>query len=177
MKSYGLNYNQAIQVQSTFNEEMLEFKKLDKNHLVTLKEEELLFYKASEKVSSKIVFFDPPVYKRINLIWLDEVLGNPIKIKKLKTFLNSKVMEDGVPVLVSFCLTKNDIENTYPGFSVKMITAELFSVYDNRGQKTPGFKIDLNQFFKPDQQIYFYSQKKELVPTNEVIGTYKALNY
>ncbi|MBC7537766.1 MAG: hypothetical protein H7281_03035 [Bacteriovorax sp.] len=176
MKSYGLSYNQSLQVQSTFNEEFTQFKKSDKKHLTTLKEEELLFYKVSEKVSSKIIFFDPPTYKRVNLIWLDEVLGDPKKENKLKNFLNSSSMDLGVPVLVSFCLTRDEVETQFPDFSPKMITAELFSVYDSKGIRTPGFKIDLGQFFKPDQKLYFYSQK-DVVPTDEVKGTYKLLNY
>ncbi|MDD4972885.1 MAG: hypothetical protein PHY93_00960 [Bacteriovorax sp.] len=176
MKSYGLTYNQALQVQSSFNEEFTQFRKSDKKHRTTLKEEELLFYKVSEKVSSKIIFFDPPTFKRVNLIWLDEVLNDPKKFKKLKTFLNSKAMEAGVPVLVSFCLTKEEVESQFPELTPKVITAELFSVYDSHGARTPGFKIDLDQFFKPDQKLYFYSQKN-LVPTDEVKGTYKLLNY
>ena len=176
MRSYGLNYNNAIQVQASFNDELLQFKRLDKNHLLNLKEEELLFYKVSEKVSSKIIFFDPPTFSRVNLIWLDEVLGDPKKEKKLANFINSSVMEAGVPILVSFCLTRDEIENNYPNLHLKMITAELFSVYESTGQKTPGFKIDLEQFFSKSQKLFFYSQKN-VVPTEEVHGTYKLLNY
>ena len=176
MKSYGLSYNKALQVQSSYNEEFNQFRKTEAKHQITLKEEELLFYKVSEKVTSKIVFFDPPTFKRVNLVWLDETLGDIKKIKKLKAFLNSKTMENGVPVLVSFCLTKEEIENQFPDLSLKMITAELFSVYDSKGVRTPGFKIDLDQFFSKDQQLNFYTQKN-LVPTDEVKGTYKLLNY
>lgn len=176
MKSYGLAYDKALQVQATFNEVFSQFIKSDKSHPITIKDEELLFYKASEKVSSKIVFFDPPTFARINLLSLDEVLEDPKKLKKLKDFLNSSVMETGVPVLVSFCLTRDEVERQYPDLAPKMITAELFSVYDSKGVKTPGFKIDLDQFFKPEQKLYFYSQKN-LVPIGEIKGTYKLLNY
>jgi hypothetical protein len=176
MKSYALTYEKALQVQAAYNEEFLEYKKQDIKRSITLKEEELLFYKVSEKVTSKIIFFDPPTFKRVNLIWLDEVVGDAKKEKKLKNLLNSAAMETGVPVLVSFCLTRNEVENKYPDFSHKMITAELFSIYNNLGEKTPGFKIDIDQFFKPEQKIYFYSQKK-VVPTDEIHGTYKLLNY
>lgn len=176
MKSYALTYNQSLQVQATFNEELLQFKKAKKDHLTTLKEEELLFYKVSEKVSSKIMFFDQPTYKQVHLVWLDEVLGDPKKEQRLKVFLNSSTMEAGVPVLLSFCLTKDEVEARFPDLNVKMMTAELFSVYDALGNKTPGFKIHLDQFFKSEQKLYFYSQKN-FVPTDEVKGTYKSLNY
>ena len=176
MKSYGLTYSMAIQVQGSFNEEFSHFKKLDRQQPTTLKEEELLFYKVSEKISSKLVFFDPPTFNRVNLIWLDEALGNPKKEKKLKNFLKSSTMDTGVPVLVSFCLTKDEVEDLYPDLNSKMITAELFSVYDSKGIKSPGFKFVLDQFFKPEQKLNFYSQEK-IVPTDEVKGTYKLLNY
>lgn len=176
MKSYALTYNQAIQVQASFNEEFLKFKKANKLQAPMLKEEELLFYKVSEKVSSKIIFFDPPTFKRVNLVWLDEILGDEKKEKKLKSFLNSAVMEEGVPVLVSFCMTRDEVENKFPDLNTKMITAELFSIYDSRGTASPGFKFDLSQFFKSDQRLFFYSQKN-LVPNDEFKGTFKILNY
>ena len=62
-------------------------------------------------------------------------------------------MDNGVPVLVSFCLTKDEMEKQIQGPVVKMITAELFSVFDDKGQKNPGLKIDLDQFFKSEQKI------------------------
>jgi len=176
MKSYGFTYNMALQVQATFNEESWSFKKADKKQITTLKEEELLFYKVTEKVTNKIIFFDPPTFGRINMIWLDEVLGNPNSEKKLKSLLSSSTMDTGVPVLVSFCLTRPEVEELYPDFNTKMITAELFSVYDNKGTKSPGFKIILDQFFKTNQKLYFYSQKKTDL-TDEVIGNYKLENY
>lgn len=174
MKSYKLNYNQSLQVQASFNEEFLKIGKNSKAPM--LKEEELLFYKVNEKVASKIIFFDPPVFDRIHLIFLDEVLGDPKKEKKLKDFLNSSVNDSGVPILVSLCLTRDEIEKKYPDFNTKMITAELFSVYDGEGNATPGFKFDLSKFFKADQKIYLYSQKNS-VPAVAFRGTFKILNY
>lgn len=176
MKSYGLTYNKALQTQATFNEEYSQFKESDKKRVTTLKEEELLFYKVSEKVSSKIIFFDPPTFKRINIVWLDEVVGDAKKEKKLKNFLNSKTMDEGAPVLISFCMTREEVEKRYPDFNAKMITAELFSVFDSTGNKTPGFKIELDQFFSPSQKLYFYSQKNS-VSTDDLKGISKILNY
>ena len=176
MKSYGLNYNKALQVQASFNEEYSQFKKNDEKHAPTLKDEELLFYKVSDKVSNKLIFFNPPSFKRIHLIWLDEILTDAKSEKKLKKFLNSNAMDAGAPVLVSFCLTRNEIEAKFPDINAKMISAEMFSIFDSSGKQTPGFKIDLDQFFTSDRKLYFYSQKN-LVPTDEIKGTFKILNY
>lgn len=175
MKSYALTYDQSLQVQASFNEEYLRFKKSDKLKIPTLKEEELLFYKVSEKVSSKIFFFDPPTFKRINLIWLDEVAGDEKKTRKLKAFLNSSTMDTGLPVLVSFCMTRDEVEAQFPDINTKMITSELFSAFDSNGNAYPGLILDLGKIFKPNQSLYFYSQKK-FVP-EELKGTLRILNY
>jgi hypothetical protein len=176
MKSYGLTYSKALQVQGLFNEEYSLFKQSEGNHKSTLKQEELLFYKVSEKVSNKILFFDPPIYKRINLVMLDEVVGDAEKESKLNNFLKSKIMDEGVPVLISFCLTRAEVEKRFPDLNSKMITAELFSVFDHSGVLTPRFQIELNQLFLPGQKLYFYSQKKVLID-NELKGLYKINNY
>ena len=176
MKSFGLNYNQALQLQSTFNEEFINFKIKNEKHLVTTKEEEQLFYKVSEKVNSKIYFFESPTYKKINLIMLDEILNDKKAEMKLKQFLNSKMMDTAAPVLVSFCMTRNEVEMHFPDLNAKMITSELMSVYDKNGIKTPGFTIDLDQFFSSEQKLYLYSQKK-IFSSDEIKGTFKLLNY
>ncbi|MGZ3787063.1 MAG: hypothetical protein ACXVLQ_00990 [Bacteriovorax sp.] len=176
MKSFGLGYDKALQVQASFNEEYAQLKQSDKKHQITLKEEELLFYRVNEKVGSKIIFFESPSYKRVNLVWLDEVMGDAKKEKKLKAFLNSKVMEEGVPVLISFCLTRQEAEKRYPDLNAKMITAELFSIFDKSGKRSPGFKIDLGEFFTVSQKLYFYSQKNTTI-SEAILGLYKSVNY
>ncbi|MFA6238344.1 MAG: hypothetical protein WC635_13505 [Bacteriovorax sp.] len=178
MKSYALSYEQSIQVQASFNEEYLRFKKSDKLKTLTVKEEELLFYKVSEKVSSKLYFFDPPQFQKINLVWLDEVLGDEKKIKRLKNLLKSPAMDVAQPVLVSFCMTRDEVEKVFPDLNTKMITAELFSIYTSQGAMTPGFVLELEQFFKPNQQLMFYSQKK-FAPDEfiELKRTLKLINY
>lgn len=176
MKSYNLSFDQAIQIQASFNEELTKLKQSSKTISLNLKDEEMLFYKVNEKVTSKIIFFDPPTYQRVNLIWLDEIVGDVKKEKKLEAFIASAANDAGVPVLVSFCMTRDEVEKKYPALNTKMITAELFSVYNKDGSVSPGFKFELEPFFKLSQKIYFYSQKS-LVPTDVIKGTLKILNY
>lgn len=176
MKSYNINYNNAIQIQATFNEEYWQLKQADKTRSPNLKDEELLFYKVSEKISNKLIYFEAPSFSRVNLVWLDEALNDEKKMAKLKNFLQSSAMDKGVPVLISFCMTREEVEKKFPDINTKMVTAELFSAYDSSGKLTPGFKIDLTQFFKPEQKIYFYSQQN-VIPIDDVKGTYKILNY
>jgi hypothetical protein len=176
MKSYGLDYAKAIQVQASYNEELNAFKGNLQNHIPTLKEEELLFYKVSDKVGSKIIFFDPPTFKRINIVWLDEVLDDAKKEMKLKKFLHSAVMDEGVPVIMSYCLTRDEVEKRFPDINTKMITAEMLSVYSSTGERSPGFQIELNKFFGPSQKLYFYSQQL-LQKNDQLKGLFKISNY
>lgn len=175
MKSFSLKYTDALQIQGTFNEEFLALKK-ESNVSLKLKDEEVLFYKASDKVNSKIIYFDPPTFKEVHLIWLDEALLGAKQESKLKTFLQSSVHDTGVPVLVSACLTKDEIEAKFPNMAYKMISAELFSIYDESGARQPSMHVNINGFFKPEQKIIFYKQDPKK-SADEIRGNFKTTNY
>jgi hypothetical protein len=175
MKSYSLKYSDALQIQGSFNEEYLAIKKQNNNSQINLKDEESLFFKASEKVNSKIVFFDPPTFKQVHLIWLDEALVGKKEEDRLRNFLNSSVHDNGMPILISACLTKDEIEKKFPGLTTKIISAELFSIYDEKGEKKPSLHINVNEFFAPWQKIIFYSQG--IRKNTDDIGGVKASNY
>lgn len=175
MKSYSMKYPEAVQVQATFNEEFLNLKKATKA-TPKLKDEEILFFKASEKVNSKINFFDAPTFKQVHLIWLDEALLGKKQEDRLRAFLHSSVHDNGFPVLVSACLTKSEVEEKFPGIALKVISAELFSIYDETGAKMPMIHTNIGAFFKPDQKIILYKQdlKKS---ADDIRGNYKIANY
>jgi hypothetical protein len=171
MKSYGIDYKTAIQIQATFNDEYLSLAKT-KDSVIPFSEEQLLFFRASDKVNSKIVFFEAPTYKRIHLIWIDSV-----DEKIVKKFLKSNIHDKGIPVLVSLCLTKKEIEAKFSETNFKTITTEMLSIYDVSGAKLPGFNISLDQFFTQDQELILYTKEKNIQNINELKGKYKILNY
>lgn len=175
MKSFSLKYDEALQIQGTFNEEFLVMKKEMKSTL-TLKDEEILFFKASEKVGSKIKFFDAPTFKEIHLIWLDEALAGKKEESKLRAFLQSPVHNTGVPVLISSCLTKEEIEAKFPDMALKIMGAELFSIYNEKGERQPSMHINVNAFYQSTQKLIFYKQdlKKN---SDDIRGTFKVTNY
>ena len=175
MKSFALSYSDAIQLQATFNDEYLDLKK-DPDATLGVKEEELIFFKASDKIKNKIVFFDAPTFKQIHLIWLDEMINGKKQEDKLKKFLESSVQDNGFPVLISACLTKNEIEAKFPNVAIKAISAEMFSVYDSHGERQPSLHASLAAFFKPEQKLIFYSQKA-IKPLDNIKGNYKMSNY
>lgn len=170
MKSYSIDYATAIQIQASFNDEYI---RLSKNidALIPFPEEQLLFFRASDKVTSKILFFEAPSFKRINLIWVDGVDDSAIN-----KFLNSKVQDLGVPVLISLCLTKVELESKFVDHNYKMITAEMFSIFDLTGNKIPSFSLFIDQFFKANQEIILYTHTK-IQEMKELKGNYKISNY
>lgn len=175
MKSYSLKYPAAVQIQASFNEEYLTMKKKP-NITLTLKDEEVLFFKASDKVNSNINFFEAPTFKQIHLVWLDEALKGKKQEDRLRQFLQSSVQDAGFPVLISACLTKEEIEAKFPGLSIKMISAEMFSIYDDNGVKQPNLHVNLGAYFKPEQKIIFYTQESKK-SVDDIRGNYKVSNY
>lgn len=176
MKSYSLSYFEALQVQANFNEEYISIIKAQSREVLTLKEDETLFFRASEKVGSKIYFTDLPTFKRVHLVWLDEIQSDKSKLAKLKSFLNSPVNDEGIPVLISSCMTKAEIEKMIPEANYKSISAELFSTFNTNGVTVPNMHIDLTVFFKPEQKLFLYSQslKDKIL---DIQGNYKVINY
>jgi hypothetical protein len=171
MKSYSIDYATAIQIQASFNDEFIRLTK-KKETIIPFAEEQLLFFRASDKVNSKIVFFDPPTYKRIHFVWVDGAEED-----KIKKFLKSNIHDKGIPVLISFCMTKNELEEKFSESNYKMISAEMFSVFDTIGVVNPGFSLYLDQFFKDSQEVIFYSAQKKIQEIKELRGKYQIINY
>jgi hypothetical protein len=176
MKSFSINFADAISLQATFNDEYNRINGQYKERNIPLSDEQNLFFKASEKVNSKIKFFDTPKFNRIHLIWIDSLLKSLDEEKKLKAFLNSPVNNEGVPVLVSMCLTKKEIEEKFPNINYKSISSEMLSIYNPDGSKSPIFKFYFDQFFTKDQKIFFYSREK-IQNINEFNGVFKFINF
>ena len=170
MKSYSISYATAIQIQASFNDEYVRLVK-KKDAVIPFSEEQLLFFRASDKVNAKIVFFDPPTFKRVHLIWIDSV--EDIKVKK---FLKSDAHNKGFPVLLSFCMTKREIEEKFNEANYKMISAEMFSTFDTSGIRIPSFSLALDQFFKTEQELVLYAPQK-IQDLKELKGKYQIINY
>jgi hypothetical protein len=176
MKSYNYSFVESIQIQATFNNELEALKDKNKDKTIPMNDEQLLFFKASEKVSSKLNFFDAPTFNRINLVWIDSILKDKSEEKKLRTFLNSSVFDQGVPMLVSLCMTKSEVEKLFPDFNYKILSAEMLSVFEVDGSKSPYFKLQIDKFFNEKQSLYFYSREK-IFKNNNFIGKMNFINY
>lgn len=175
VEDYKINFQQSLQVQAQFNLEYLAVKEEIKMPLPR-KDEEAMFYRALDRTRNEIYFFYAPEFKRIHLIWFDEVMGSEAKIKKLKNFLNSSVHDNGVPVVVSSCMTKKMLE-TYLGQTInKAITLGMFSLYDSDLKNHQQLVLDLRALFKENQKLILYTQDKK-TKNEQIIGKVEVKSY
>ena len=176
MKNYGINFEKAIQIQGMFNDDYNRMYAGYHQKAIPLSEEQLLFFKSSEKINGRIKFFEAPTFKRINLIWVDSALKNKEEKEKILKFIKSPVNDEGMPVLVSICMTKKEIEEFFPSENYKAITAEMFSIYNPSGDRAPFFRFYFDEFFRKDQELFFYSREKNN-RTNIFNGVKKFTNF
>ena len=169
-KEFNFNLRQSLNAQYYFNEELgIQKSKMSdpKNSTLGLREVELSFLKAVEKARSS---FDPvrlPDFNRIHLVWLEDWVmtkndGKPDlkQVQKLKEFLQSSVHQEGVPVIVSFCTTQSELEKTYQETGAFSIGAEWTSVFNEESVQVPSLVFATKAFFKPQQKVVVYRQKK-----------------
>ncbi len=158
-KSYALTYEQLAQFQYLLN------RKLASVPYIDTKEEEQIFYDTYEKIRGGNRAFLAPDFKRVNLIWIDDIINGTYSVEKLKNLLGQKEMEIGYPVLVSMCLSEKEMdeflsENALVGITTKYISRELFSVFQADFKRAPGLTIQLDSLFGNNQKIYFYSLRE-----------------
>lgn len=165
-KEFNLTLRQSLNAQFYFNEELsIQKNKMSdpQNTTLGLKEVELSFLKAIEKTRSR---FDPirlPDFPRVHLVWLEDWVSknkDEKQIQKLKEFLQSSVHQEGVPVLVSFCLNQVELEKTYQETGAFSIGAEWSSVFNEESAQVPTYVFATKAFFKAQQKIIVYRQKK-----------------
>jgi hypothetical protein len=90
--------------------------------------------------------------------------------------LKSETFNLGVPVLVSLCLSRKEIEEKFKEINYKNISSEMLSVYNPDGIKTPKFKFYFDQLFEAGQELYFYSREKVIL-NQDFNGLLKLQNF
>ena len=175
MGSFGLSYEQAIQMQYLYNVKHRSAV-LKKNGSPSLKEEEALFFEALDKIKAGQKVFQKPVFKRVNLVWVDGLLEK--NGKELKQLMNRNSFMQGRPLLISMCLNRAQLINKLKAAKVpyegsRFITYEMFSFFKSSGEKGAREILDLTQFLSSKQRIYFYYKNRK--PKN-ILGSFRYIN-
>jgi hypothetical protein len=168
-KSYNLSYEQLLQFQLLYNHELFSIlKNAPKNIEPKIRDEEVLFFNILEKIQGGSTLFLAPDFKNINLVWVDDTINDKINISRLKKLMNSEAMEQGMPVLVSSCLTWNELESFLGEVGLpettKIISAELFSPFAQDFILGIRTSLDFDKLFKDNQKLYFYTNR-DGIPT------------
>ncbi len=176
MNSFDIDFKKALQIQATYNQDYLILSQKLNGAPIPLADEQSLFYKASDKVNSNILFFDAPKFKRVNLVWVDAILNNPEEEKKLKKFLSSSTFDQAVPVLISMCMTRSELDEKFKEVHYSTIPAELLTLYSPDGKMNYQFKFYFDQLFSPDHVLNLYSKDK-IAAEKIFSGKLKLFNY
>ncbi len=177
--SFSLNYQKSIHLQYILNQEIENRKNKYKTSILTIDEENKIFFYSLAKVRTGFKDFQIPSYHRIHLIWIDPFLKDDKRKNELKTIMKSKIMDQGHPVFVSLCHNKTemvDIKNklNLNDLDIKMLSTEFFSPFNKEGKLIPLIFLNFNLFFK-NKQLYMFTKKK-LIP-KEFKGKFNIQKY
>ena len=160
-QSYNLQYEQALQFQILFQKGLQENEKEKGRSTLSMKEEELIFLRVMDQVHANFKGFRLPEYKRVNLIIIDSLWGDPKAILTLKKLMKSSSMTQGHPVALSFCHSSAEISKKLKKWkisanNIRIFPMEFLSPFNVKGEITPMVGIDLNHIFKKEQKLHVY---------------------
>lgn len=162
-KSFRLNYEDSIQLQLSFNQDLFRLRKINTSGAIPISQEEDLFLQVSEKISSKIKYFQVPRYPRVHLIWIDSIESTK-RATILKKFLNSERGMSGFPILFSLCQSTPELSDwvaqNLSGQSAKVLGYEMLSPYNDESVLSTEFSTYWDYFFEEKQAVIFYKTKQ-----------------
>ena len=87
--SFAMGYEEAVQLQLMYNNEVNNIK-IDSNiEVIPFREEERIFYATNDKIQAGIRTFKAPIYKKINVVWIDRAIENKSLQLRLKKLMDS----------------------------------------------------------------------------------------
>ncbi|MCF8058773.1 MAG: hypothetical protein K9K67_05725 [Bacteriovoracaceae bacterium] len=176
--SLSLTYEEAIQLQLMLNNMIFDLKEEKHISHIPFKEEEGLFFKASDRIQAGIRTFRVPKFKRVHLIWIDPYLKN---VTGLKELMQKSSVGLGHPVFVSLCLTRSHLDNwmktnDFANKNIRLLSYEMLSPYDLEGELKTKYHIFVDEIFGKDKSTFFYGPKDRPVP-QVFEGNFKIIRY
>lgn len=158
--SLNLSYEESIQLQLMFNDEVQKVKTEKGITHIPFASEEEIFYKVNDRIQAGIRVFRKPTYKRVNIIWIDPYINNVAALHKL---MNNPEMFKGHPIFVSLCFTFKEMstwmqENKFDHQNIRKISYELLTPYTEEGKLDTTYHMNFDEILK-NKKIYFYVKK------------------
>lgn len=172
-KSFNLSNQDAVYFQFLFNKNITDSLRQYKVEVLTLKEEEIVFFKTLDQVVAKFYRSYLPKFNKISVIWVDSYLGDKSVVTSLKrVFANTKVSQ-GEPVLMSLCQSFDDLEKLAVKIGhpqSKIVSSEFFSIFDEENQQRPGFMFNVSNLGQ-DKAVTVFAKNSGI--EKYFIGSYK----
>jgi hypothetical protein len=176
-KSFGIEYEKAVQLQIGFNQERINTLKRTDSNILPLREEERLFFATSDKVQSNVKFFKAPKFSRVHVVWVDPTRNKPALQSSMRQFIASDIMALGYPVFVSLCMTSTDLSRyvrlKFKIGTFKVIGFEALNQFNQKSKRVPGEFIHFDELFPRKTKLYFHSTSG-IIP-KEFIGKFRKL--
>lgn len=168
-QSYNLSYEQAVQFQYTYNVDEKKLRNKNEVKFLPFKNEEELFFSTSDRIQNNFRTFKPPKFKNVNLIWIDPALADKKVSARLKNLMKSKKMDQGHPVYLTLCLERSELikfyhDSDYSSANVKLLSYEMFSIYDVNNKRQPFYHLYLDELFDKNQKLTLFLPSKEVPP-------------
>lgn len=160
-KSYALTYDQMVHMQHMWNRKLYAYKRSGGQGNLPLKDESFVFNNVYAQVIGGSYVFSAPKFNQVSLVWIDPFIENK---KKLKQILRSDDVLSGHPVIISHCLSSYAAESLLQeleleDLGIKIIPAEMFSLFDKNIQMGYEFQIDVSQIMKKKKIILYSSEE------------------
>ncbi len=163
--SLHLSYEESIQLQLMFNDEVQKVKKEKGIVHIPFESEEDIFYQVSDRVQAGIRVFRKPTFKRVNIVWIDPYLEDPLK---LNSAMKQPEMYKGHPVFLSLCFTFKEMaawmmKNGFDQQNIRKISYELITPYTQDGKLDTSYHLNFDELLK-NKNTYIYIKKDWSAP-------------
>lgn len=176
--SFDLNFEQALALQYTFNND-LNVANLTTQKNLTLKEEEQLFFGAQDKIKADLRTFKTPEASEVNFLIVDNIINKKKNLRKsIEKFLTHDAMASGKPAFISFCFTHSEVHKILKELrmeldSIPVITYESFSYFNSDYFLTMTESVDLKAVVGSEKKVNVFMF--EDIDIETIKGKYKKI--
>jgi hypothetical protein len=165
--SLALSYEESVQLQLMLNTSIDSLKDKKQVQHIPFKDEEALFFRASDRVQAGIREFRVPDFPRLNVIWLDPFINDA---KGLKRVMRLNSVQQGHPIFASLCLTQDGMgdwmrKNGFDNKNIRKLSYELLTPYSDKAELDTKYHLYLNELLGKKKKIYIYIKKTWPAPS------------
>jgi hypothetical protein len=168
--AFGLSYLEMLELQAQYNDRVETYFRSTTARFLKPVEQAGIFSNTLEQVKGGVRQLRLPDAREVDLIWLDSFIQKN-KMNELKKMAKEGKFFDRLPVVVSTCLSRQEMEkwvseSNFDQLGFYLISAEWFTPYDIQMKLEPGLRINLRQIFKKETKFFLVAPEKSMAPGN-----------